>query len=46
MKKYDPKFAVWQGGAVASNLEQFKSQWITKEEYEENGATIIHRKCF
>jgi actin-related protein len=46
MKKYDPKFAVWQGGAVASNLEQFKSQWITKEEYEENGATIVHRKCF
>ena len=46
MKKYNPKFAVWQGGAIASNLEQFKSQWITKEEYEENGSTIIHRKCF
>ena len=46
MKKYDTKLAVWQGGAVASNLEQFKSQWITKEEYEENSATIIHRKCF
>ena len=40
------KYAVWKGGVVASNLEQFKSQWISKDEYEENGATIVHRKCF
>ena len=46
IKSYDIKYAVWQGGAVASKLDSFKSNWITKEEYEEYGATILHRKCF
>ena len=46
IKKYDIKFAVWDGGKVASNLSDFKSKWITKEEHEEYGATILHRKCF
>ena len=46
IKSYDIKYAVWQGGAVASKLDSFKPNWITKEEYEEYGATILHRKCF
>ena len=46
IKSYDIKYAVWQGGAVASKLDSFKSNWITKTEYEEEGATILHRKCF
>ena len=46
IKKYDIKFAVWDGGKVASNLRDFESKWITKTEYEESGATILHRKCF
>ena len=46
LEKNDNKYAVWKGGVVASNLEQFKSQWISKIEYEESGATIVHRKCF
>ena len=44
--EYDIKYAVWQGGAVASKLPNFESNWITKTEYEEAGATIVHRKCF
>ena len=43
---YDIKYAVWQGGAVASKLPNFESNWITRTEYEEAGATIVHRKCF
>ena len=46
LEKNDNKYAAWKGGVVASNLEQFKSQWISKDEYEEYGATIVHRKCF
>ena len=46
MSKYDIKYAVWQGGAVVSNLSSFKDNWITKEEYEEYGALIVRRKCF
>lgn len=44
--KYNIKYAVWQGGAIASKLSTFQSNWITKDEYEESGATIVHRKCF
>ena len=44
--EYNIKYAVWQGGAAASKLSNFESNWITKTEYEEAGATIVHRKCF
>jgi len=41
----DRYFSVWTGGSTLSSLSTFESQWITKEEYEENGAEIVHRKC-
>jgi actin beta/gamma 1 len=40
------KFATWIGGSIISSISTFKSQWITKIEYEESGDTIVHRKCF
>ena len=40
------KFAVWIGGSILSSISTFESMWITKTEYEESGATIVHRKCF
>uniref|UniRef100_A0A8C4RF85 Uncharacterized LOC114648438 n=2 Tax=Erpetoichthys calabaricus TaxID=27687 RepID=A0A8C4RF85_ERPCA len=42
----DRDFAVWIGGAVLANLPSFRSAWISREEYEENGANIVFRKCF
>ena len=39
-------FAVWIGGSNLSSLAIFESMIITKTEYEECGATIVHRKCF
>ena len=39
------KYASWNGGSILSNISTFKSCWITKTEYEESGATIVHRKC-
>merc|ERR1712151_654966 len=41
----DRYYSVWTGGSPLSSLSTFESQWITKEEYEENGAEIVHRKC-
>ena len=38
------KYAAWIGGAILSNISTFES-WITKTEYEESGACIVHRKC-
>jgi len=41
----DRYYSVWTGGSTLSSLQTFESQWITKEEYEDNGAEIVHRKC-
>jgi actin beta/gamma 1 len=41
----DRYYSVWTGGSTLSSLSTFENQWITKEEYEENGAEIVHRKC-
>jgi actin-related protein len=41
----DRYYSVWTGGSTLCSLSTFTSQWITKEEYEESGAEIIHRKC-
>lgn len=40
------KYSVWIGGSVISALSTFQSMWIKKEEYDESGAQIVHRKCF
>ena len=40
------KYATWIGGCILSCISTFESSWITKTEYEESGATIVHRKCF
>jgi len=41
----DRYYSVWTGGSTLSSLSTFESQWITNEEYQENGAAIVHRKC-
>ena len=40
------KYATWIGGTILSNISTFESCWITKDEYEEYGETIVRRKCF
>eukprot|EP00922_Rhytidocystis_sp_ex-Travisia-forbesii_P070265 GHVS01104991.1.p1 GENE.GHVS01104991.1~~GHVS01104991.1.p1 ORF type:complete len:377 (+),score=63.90 GHVS01104991.1:195-1325(+) len=40
------KYSVWIGGSILSSLSTFQSMWITKEEYDEAGPAIVHRKCF
>jgi len=39
------KYSVWIGGSILASLGSFNS-WITKSEYSEMGAGIVHRKCF
>merc|ERR1711920_517582 len=41
----DRKFAVWKGGSTLASLSTFSSSWVSKEDYEEHGASVIHRKC-
>jgi len=40
------KYSVWIGGSILSSLSSFQNMWITKEEYNECGPSIVHRKCF
>jgi len=42
----DRKYSVWIGGALLANLSTFQQMWINKEEYDEEGPSIVHRKCF
>jgi len=40
------KYSIWIGGSIVTSLSTFQTMWVTKEEYEESGPSIIHRKCF
>ena len=40
------KYSVWIGGSILASLTTFQNMWITKQEYDEAGPSIIHRKCF
>jgi len=42
------KYSVWIGGSILASLSTFEEMWVSKEEYDESGPTIVHRKfkCF
>ncbi len=40
------KFSAWIGGSILASLSTFQQMWISKQEYDEVGPPIIHRKCF
>ena len=39
------RWATWIGGSILASLGSFQQLWMSKQEYEENGASAIHRKC-
>ncbi|XP_050392306.2 actin-3 isoform X2 [Patella vulgata] len=39
------KYSVWIGGSILASLSTFATMWITKQEYNECGPSVIHRKC-
>ena len=40
------KYSVWIGGSILASLATFQQMWISKNEYDESGPSIVHRKCF
>ncbi|KAM3479407.1 hypothetical protein MY5147_001723 [Beauveria neobassiana] len=40
------KYSVWIGGSILASLSTFQQLWISKQEYDEAGPSIVHRKCF
>uniref|UniRef100_A0A6B2LTU7 Actin n=1 Tax=Arcella intermedia TaxID=1963864 RepID=A0A6B2LTU7_9EUKA len=40
------KYLVWVGGSVLASLPLFQHIWTTKEQYDESGPMVYHRKQF
>merc|ERR1712083_338878 len=40
------KYSVWIGGSILSSLSTFQEMWVARDEYDESGPGIVHRKCF
>ena len=42
------QFSSWVGGSIMSSLDNFQYMWVTKEEFDEKGKTLISidSKCF
>ncbi|VDI24810.1 Hypothetical predicted protein [Mytilus galloprovincialis] len=39
------KYTSWIGGSIMASVSSFQQMWITKQEYDETGPSIVHRKC-
>ncbi|EJD35947.1 actin 2 [Auricularia subglabra TFB-10046 SS5] len=40
------KYSVWIGGSILASLSTFSNLWCSKQEYDEMGPVVVHRKCF
>ena len=38
------KYVTWIGGSILASLSTFEERWITKEQYEESGLSMVQRK--
>jgi actin-related protein 4 len=39
------KYSSWLGGSILASLGTFHQLWISKAEYQEHGANIVHTRC-
>ncbi|KAK8132886.1 actin [Apiospora kogelbergensis] len=39
------RFGSWIGGSILASLGTFHQMWISKKEYDENGAGIVEKRC-
>jgi len=42
----DRQFSVWKGGSIVAMNPKFQQMCVSRQEYDESGPSIIHRKCF
>eukprot|EP00730_Choanoeca_flexa_P004493 TRINITY_DN11712_c0_g1_i1.p1 TRINITY_DN11712_c0_g1~~TRINITY_DN11712_c0_g1_i1.p1 ORF type:complete len:380 (+),score=116.02 TRINITY_DN11712_c0_g1_i1:150-1289(+) len=40
------RYSTWMGGSILANLDAFRTMWVSKREYDENGPSIINKKTF
>jgi len=39
------RYGCWLGASVLAGMTPFRKEWITKADYDEYGAEIIHKRC-
>ncbi|XP_071948528.1 alpha-centractin [Antedon mediterranea] len=39
-------YSTWIGGSILASLDTFRKMWVSKKEYDEDGARALHRKTF
>ncbi|PHH83457.1 hypothetical protein CDD82_773 [Ophiocordyceps australis] len=39
------RFGAWIGGSILASLGTFHQMWISRHEYEENGAGVVEKRC-
>ena len=39
-------YSTWIGGSILASLDTFRKMWVSKKEFEDEGARSIHRKTF
>ncbi|TYJ52464.1 hypothetical protein B9479_006939 [Cryptococcus floricola] len=42
---FERKYASWVGGSILASLGTFHQLWVTKEEYEEHGMSVVNQRC-
>jgi len=42
---YERMISCWIGGSILASLATFNQLWVTKQEYAEYGASILHRRA-
>jgi len=41
----EKRSSTWIGGSILASIGSFQQMWMSKEEYEEVGKTLVHSKC-
>lgn len=39
-------YSAWTGGSVLSIMSTFNDKWVSRKEYDERGAAVIHKNAF
>ena len=42
----DRNYSSWIGGSILASLSTYEKMWISKQEYEESGPSIVHKKHY
>lgn len=46
MELPERRYSAWIGGSILASLSTFQKLWVTKQEYDESGPSVVHQKCY